>query len=99
MSGAIANERRKTGRFHGPIFVVPREGRVLHMMKIPDPGRGVVRRLVSCFGLAAAAVLTLSAASPRADALSLISPTSASAAANASGGVISDVHGRASAAV
>src|SRR5258708_39346446 len=93
MLGAIANKQRKTGRFPAPIFFVPREGRVLHMMRFPDPGGGVVRRLVSCFGLAAAAVLTLSAASQRADALSLISPTAAPAAKYASGGLMTEVHG------
>src|SRR5258705_1286689 len=60
------------------------------MMKIPDPRRGVVR----CLGLAAAAMLMLSAAtSERAEALSPINPASAPAAKHASDGLTTEVRG------
>jgi hypothetical protein len=60
------------------------------MPKVPDPGRGFVRRL----GFAAAAIFVLSAASiQRADALSPISPGAAPAAKSVSAGLITDVRG------
>src|SRR5882724_7813984 len=60
------------------------------MMKIPDPKRGLVR----CFGVAAAAMLVLSAAaSQRAEALSLINPGAASTAKYVSDGLTTEVRG------
>ncbi|HTG06192.1 MAG TPA: hypothetical protein VK635_19340 [Bradyrhizobium sp.] len=60
------------------------------MMKIPDSRRGLVRSL----GLAAAAMLMLSAAtSERAEALSPINPASAPAAKHASDGLTTEVRG------
>jgi hypothetical protein len=60
------------------------------MMKIPDSGRGLVRRLA----LAAGAILVLSAAfGERADALSLINPGAAHAAKQVSEGLATEVHG------
>jgi hypothetical protein len=60
------------------------------MMKIPDPGRGLVR----CLGLAAAAMLALSAAaSQRAEALSLINPGAVPTAKYASDGLTTEVRG------
>jgi hypothetical protein len=60
------------------------------MTKIPDPGRGLVR----CLGLAAAAVLVLSAAfGQRAEALSLINPGAAPIAKYASDGLTTEVRG------
>ena len=45
------------------------------MMKIPDPGRGAIRGSLRSLGLAAAAMLVLTAATgQRAEALSLINP-------------------------
>src|SRR5215208_6804841 len=56
-----------------------------HMMKIPDPGRGLVR----CLGLAAAALFALSAVpGERAEALSLINPGAVPTAKDASDGLI-----------
>ena len=64
------------------------------MMKIQDPGRGLVRCFVRCLGLAAAAMLVLSAvASQRAEALSLINPGAVPTAKYASGGLTTEVHG------
>ena len=55
------------------------------MMKIPDPGRGLVR----CLGLAAAAMFALSAIpGERAEALSLINPGAVPTAKYASDGLI-----------
>jgi hypothetical protein len=60
------------------------------MMKIPDPGRGLVR----CLGLAAAAMLALSATpGERAEALSLINPGGAPSAKYASNGLATEVRG------
>jgi hypothetical protein len=59
------------------------------MLKTLDSGRGVVRRL----GLAAAAVLALSAVPQRAEALSLINPGAAPTAKAASGGLTMEVRG------
>ena len=60
------------------------------MMKIPDPGRGLVR----CLGLAAAAMLALSAtARERAEALSLINPGGVPSAKYASNGLATEVRG------
>ena len=58
------------------------------MIKILVPGRNVVR----CLGLAAAAMLALSAVPQRAEALSLINPGAASTAKLASDG-LTEVHG------
>ena len=56
------------------------------MITIPNPVRGIIRRFGGSLGLAAAAVLALSAASiPRAEALSLINPGAAPAAKMAAG--------------
>ena len=61
-----------------------------HMMRIPDSGRGLVR----CLGLAAVAILVLSAAaSQRAEALSLINPAAAPAAKHAADGLTTEVRG------
>ena len=60
------------------------------MMKIPDPGRGLVRRL----SLAAAAMLALSATpGERAEALSLINPGGVPSAKYASNGLATEVRG------
>jgi hypothetical protein len=60
------------------------------MMKIPDPGRGLVR----CLGLAAAAMLVLSAAAnQRAEALSLINPSAVPTAKYSSEGLTTEVRG------
>lgn len=60
------------------------------MMKILDPGRGLVRGL----GLAAAAMFALSATpGQRAEALSLINPGVAPTAKYASGGLATEVRG------
>src|SRR6202165_1837014 len=60
------------------------------MMRIPDPGRGLVR----CLGLAAAAILVMSAAvGQRAEALSLINPAAAPAAKSVSDGLTTEVRG------
>lgn len=60
------------------------------MMKIADSGRGLVR----CLGLAAAAILLLSAAtSQRAEALSLINPGAAATAKQVSDGLTTEVRG------
>jgi hypothetical protein len=65
-------------------------GEIPHMMKIPDPSRGLVR----CWGLAAAAILVLSVAhGQRAEALSLINPGPAPAAKYASDGLTTEVRG------
>src|ERR1700682_1910124 len=71
MLGAIAKSNVPIGGpMHGLAFVT-HSGEVSHVMKIPYPGRGLVR----CLGLAAAAMLVLSAAAnQRAEALSLINP-------------------------
>ena len=59
-------------------------------MKIPYPGRGLVR----CLSLAAAAMLALSAtASQRAEALSLINPGAVPTAKYASDGLTTEVRG------
>ena len=60
------------------------------MMRISDSGRGLVR----CLGLAAVAILVLSAAtSERAEAVSLINPATAVAAKHVSGGMTTEVRG------
>jgi hypothetical protein len=60
------------------------------MMKIPVAGRGLVR----CLGVAAVALLTLSAVSgQRAEALSLINPGAAPTAKYASDGLATEVRG------
>src|SRR6202790_210714 len=60
------------------------------MMKIPDPKRGLVR----CLGVAAAAMLALSAiAGERAEALSLINPGVAPTAKYASDGLTIEARG------
>jgi hypothetical protein len=59
-------------------------------MKIPDPGRGLAR----CLGLAAAAMLALSATpGERAEALSLINPAGVPSAKYASNGLATEVRG------
>jgi hypothetical protein len=64
------------------------------MTKIPDPGRGLVRCSVRFLGLAAAAMLVLSAApDQRAEALSLINPGTAPTAKHASDGLTTEVRG------
>jgi hypothetical protein len=64
------------------------------MIKIPDPGRGIARRLVRSLGLAAAALFALSATpGQRAEALSLINPGAMSAAKYASEGLTTKVRG------
>ena len=64
------------------------------MLKIPDSGRGLVRCLVRSFGLAAAAMLLLStAASERAEALSLVNPGAAATAKYVSDGLATEVRG------
>jgi hypothetical protein len=64
------------------------------MLKIPDSGRGLVRCLVRSFGLAAAAMLLLStAASERAEALSLFNPGAAATAKYVSDGLATEVRG------
>jgi hypothetical protein len=61
------------------------------MTKIPDPKYGLLR----CLGLAAAAVLMLSAApAQRAEALSLINPGTVSTAKYASEPLVTEVRGR-----
>jgi hypothetical protein len=63
---------------------------VSQMMKMADSGRGLVR----CLGLAAAAILLLSAAtSQRAEALSLINPGAAATAKQVSDGFTTEVRG------
>jgi hypothetical protein len=65
------------------------------MITIPNPVRGLIRRFGSCLGIAAAAVLALSAASiQRAEALSLINPGAVPAAKAVSGELTTEVrHG------
>ncbi len=64
------------------------------MMKIPDPRCGLVRCSARALGLAAAAMLVLSAApSRRAEALSLINPGAAPTAKMASGALTTEVRG------
>jgi len=64
------------------------------MMKIPDPRRGLVRCSVHALGLAAAAMLVMSAIpAQRAEALSLINPGAAATAKIASGGLTTEVRG------
>ena len=64
------------------------------MMKVPEPGRGVIRGCFRSLALAAAAVLVLTAAtSQRAEALSLINPGTAPAAKFASDGLTTEVKG------
>jgi hypothetical protein len=74
-------------------FVIPIQ-EVSPMMKIPDPRRGLVRCSVRALGLAAAAMLVLSAAPDRrAEALSLINPGAAPAAKMASDALTTEVRG------
>ena len=80
------NVPKARGRDTARAFVACMEGR-FRMMKIPDPGRGLVR----CLGLAAAAILVLSAAaSQRAEALSLINPGAAPTAKHVSDGLTTE---------
>jgi hypothetical protein len=89
MLGAIANEHAESGPLRGLSFVADIQ-EVSHMMKVSDTGRGVVR----CLGLAAAAMLVLSAAPDQhAEALSLINPGAAPAAKYASDGLTTEVRG------
>jgi hypothetical protein len=70
-------------------FVACMEGR-FQMLRIPNPGRGLVR----CLGLAAAAILLLSAATgERAEALSLANPGAVPAAKYVSDGWTTEVRG------
>jgi hypothetical protein len=64
------------------------------MIRIPDSGRGIVRRLVRSLSLAAAAILALSAVpGQRAEALSLINPGAVPTAKYASEGLTTEVRG------
>jgi hypothetical protein len=65
------------------------------MIKIPDPGRGIVRSVVRSLGLAAAALFVLSATpGQRAEALSLINPGAMQAVKHAPEGLTTEVrHG------
>jgi hypothetical protein len=79
----------KAGRGAASLFVAHIQGGS-RMIKISNPGRGFVR----CLGLAAAAMLALSAAaSQRAEALSLINPTAVPTAKYASDGLTTEVRG------
>jgi hypothetical protein len=85
----------KTGHFMARFFVVWILREVSHMIRISNAGRGLVRCLVRPLGLAAAAMLMLSAApGQRAEALSLINPGAAPAAKAASDGLTIPVIGR-----
>jgi hypothetical protein len=65
-------------------------GEISHMLRILDSGRGLVR----CLGLAAVAILVLSAAaSQRAEALSLINPAAAPTAKHIADGLTTEVRG------
>src|SRR5258705_6088326 len=86
--GAIANEHAEGRPFHGPASCCQHSGRSHAMMKISDSGLGLAR----CLGLAAAAMLALSAApGERAEALSLINPGAVPTAKYASGGLTTAV--------
>src|SRR5258705_11591956 len=88
--GAIANEHAEGRPFHGPASCCQHSGRSHAMMKISDSGLGLAR----CLGLAAAAMLALSAApGERAEALSLINPGAVPTAKYASGGLTTEVRG------
>ncbi|MDO8398302.1 MAG: hypothetical protein Q7T45_10830 [Bradyrhizobium sp.] len=64
------------------------------MMKVPDRGRGAIRSSFRSLGLAAAAMLLLTAATgQRAEALSLINPGAAPSAKYASDGLTTEVRG------
>jgi hypothetical protein len=90
MLGAIANERAGGQAIAWPELSSPALREISHMMRIPDPGRGLVR----CLGLAAVAILVLSAAaSQRAEALSLINPGAAPTAKHVSDGLTTEVRG------
>lgn len=74
-----------------PLLGRPRHpfGEVSHMLKVPDP-----RRALRGFGLAAAAMLLLTAATgQRAEALSLINPGAVPSAKFASDGLTTEVRG------
>jgi hypothetical protein len=65
------------------------------MMRTMDGRQRLGRRLASCFGLAAAAMLLLSAGpSERAAATSLINPAAVPSAKHVSEGLMIEVHGR-----
>jgi hypothetical protein len=84
----------KEGHLMAQPFVAPIQ-EVSPMMKIPDSRRGLVRCSIRAFGLAAAALLMLSAAPvQRAQALSLINPGVAPGAKAGSGGLTMQVIGR-----
>src|SRR5258705_5321219 len=88
--GAIANEHAEGRPFHGPASCCQQSGRSHVMMKLSDAGPGLAR----CLGLAAAAMLALSAApGERAEARSLINPGAVPAAKYASGGLTTEVRG------
>jgi hypothetical protein len=90
MSGAIENERVESLAIAWPELSSTHRGEVSDMLKTRDPGRGLVR----CLGLAAAAMLALSAApSQRAEALSLINPGVVPIAKYASDGLTTEVRG------
>jgi hypothetical protein len=100
--GAIANERGEGRPLRGQSLSLPRFREVSDMTRISDSGRGVGRRLLRTsvrslmrpLGLAAAAMLVLSAAPiQRAEALSLINPGAAPTAKAASGGLTTEVRG------
>ena len=64
------------------------------MMKVSDPGRGAIRGSFRSLGLAAAAMLLLTAATgQRAEALSLINPGAVPSAKYASDGLTTEVRG------
>src|SRR4051812_20403332 len=84
----------RAGRLHGPGFssLIFRE--VSRMIKLADPGRGLGRCFARSLGLAAAAMLILSAApDQRAEALSLINPGMAPATKHVSDGLTTEVRG------
>jgi hypothetical protein len=83
------NAPKARSRETAQAFVTCMEGR-FQMLRIPDPGRGLVR----CLGLAAAAILLLSAATgERAEALSLANPGAVPAAKYVSDGWTTEVRG------
>ena len=64
------------------------------MMNVSDPGRGAIRGSLRSLGLAAAAMLVLTAATGQhAQALSLINPDAAPAAKYASDGLTTEIRG------
>jgi hypothetical protein len=88
MSGAIANECGEAGQVVAPGVAREHSGRVHSMITIPDPRRGIVR----CLGVAAVAMLALSAApGQRAEALSLSNPGAVSTAKYLSDGLTTEI--------